>query len=410
MLTTTLDERLDDLAAAEQLVELAETTRTLDPGRVHRVLRERWGDVAPVLLQDGIPAWLALGHQEVAEVLRSERLFSRDAMVWTHLGRLGPASAALLSPRDSIYYVDGGRHRELRQQLDDALEGLDEHALAAQVRQWCEALLARVRAEGSADLVADYAMAVPLLALSALVGLDQEQARAVAGHARTLHTAAGPEAAAALLAQRQIVQDHVMARLARPADDVTSRLVHHPSCPTVTDAATTISTMLLLGNEFAVAWIAQTLRLVLTDPRYDGHRGGILSAAEALDDVLWRYPPATNGMPRFATTDCLLGGRRIARGDAVVLAIHGANQDDDVRADDLWLEVGNRSHMTWGAGPHSCPVRRPARLVTQTAVDVVLRDLGGMALAVDPADLVPVGSVWCTFPASLPVRFAARRA
>ncbi|MCF4120881.1 cytochrome P450 [Antribacter sp. KLBMP9083] len=409
MLTTTFSERLEDLAAAEPLLLLTDTTRSLDPTGLHRELRARWGTVAPVLMAPDVPAWLVLGHSEVAEVLRAGKLFSRDSRAWSQLDRLDPASglATRLAPRDSLYYVDGPRHRELRTQVDDALEGLDEHRLAREVRARCEGILDRVRADGHADLVLDYAMAVPLLAMASMFGLSPDQSWAVLRHSRTIHAGTGRDVAEAFAAQAKVVLDHVTARRVAPADDVASRLVHHPTEPTDAEAQATISTMLLIGNEYEVAWIAQTLRMVLSDARYDGHRGGFLSAAEALDEVLWRHPPASNNMPRFATADCVIGERKIARGDAVVTAIHGANQDDDLRADDLWLEVGNRSHMTWGAGAHACPVRRPARLIAQIAVDVVLRRLGGMTLAVDPSELDPVGSIWSSYPASLPVQFTA---
>jgi cytochrome P450 len=168
--------------------------------------------------------------------------------------------------------------------------------------------------------------------------------------------------------------------------------------------------MLVLGSEFEVAWITQALRMRLTDPRFDGRSGGMLSASDTLEAVLGSIPPASNTGPRYAMADTMLGGRRIAAGDALVPGILGASAESrGASGDDLWLEPGNLAYLTWGAGPHACPVRRPARVIAQVAVEVALRRLGGVTLTV-PVDSLPVtGTLWSSMPWQLPVRFEVPR-
>lgn len=409
--TTTLAERLTDLA---DLTPLTETTRSPDPAAVYERLRARWGNVAPVLLEGDVRAWLVLGHRELATLLRNETLYSRDSRNWSLVaaGGLDPGSGvgAVLAPRDSVYYVDGARHRHLRRLVDDAFEGFDERRLAVTVRQWCESTLDRVAAKGEADLVSEYAWAVPLLAMSTMFGLDPEEARAMLGHARRIFRARGAEGAEALVAQKSLIVDLVARRRVRPADDMTSAILNHPSLPSDEDVQSAVSTMLVLGSEFEVAWITQALRLRLTDPRFDGRSGGMLSASDTLEAVLGSIPPASNTGPRYAMADTVLGGRRIAAGDALVPGILGASAESrGASGDDLWLEPGNLAYLTWGAGPHACPVRRPARVIAQVAVEVALRRLGGVTLTV-PLDSLPVtGTLWSSMPWQLPVRFEVPR-
>lgn len=404
--TTPRSERLADL---EGLTPLTETTTSPDPAAVYERLRARWGNVAPVLLEDGVRAWLVLGHREVATVLRNETLYSRDSRNWSLVaaGGLDPGSGVggVLAPRDSVYYVDGPRHRHLRRLVDDAFEGFDEHRLATSVRRWCETTLDRVAARGEADLVGEYAWAVPLLALSTMFGLGPEEARAMLGHSRRIFRARGPEGAEALRAQKSLVVDLVARRRVRPGDDLTSAILRHPSRPTDEDVQSAVSTMLVLGTEFEVAWITQALRLRLTDPRFDGRSGGLLSASDTLEAVLGAIPPASNTGPRFALADTVLGGRAIETGDAVVPGILGASAESRGPESDLWLEPGNLSYLTWGAGPHACPVRRPARVIAQVAVEVALRRLGGVTLTVPVESLHSTGTLWSSMPWQLPVRF-----
>jgi cytochrome P450 len=408
--TTTQSERLVDL---DDLTPLTETTTSADPGRVYERLRARWGNVAPVLLEPGVPAWLVLGHRELVTVLRNESLFARDSRNWGLLadGTVRPDSGVggVLAPRDGIYYVDGLRHRHLRRLVDDAFESVDEHRLAAITEQWCGLALDRVLAKGEADLVGDYARAVPLLVMSTMFGLEPEQARAMLSHAQRVFQAKGAAGGEALNAQRSLIADLIASRRAAPADDLTSAILRHPSQPTDVDAQSAVSATLILGSEFEVAWITQALRLRLTDPRFDGRSGGRLSASDTLEAALGSAPPATNTGPRFALVDTTLGGRKIWAGDAVVPGILGASAESRAAGDDIWLESGNLSYLTWGAGPHSCPARRPATVIAQVAVGAALRRLGGVALTVPPESLRATGTLWSSVPQQLPVRFEEQR-
>lgn len=155
-----------------------------------------------------------------------------------------------------------------------------------------------------------------------------------------------------------------------------------------------------------MAWIAQTLRLMLTDPRFAGRvRGGRLGVDDALDEVLWRDPPQANLPARFALRDVELAGQPVAEGDALILGLAAANADPRVHSDDLWNEIGNRSHLSWSAGPHACPAHVPARIIAKSAVESALHLLPDIRLAIPADEIVLIPSPWNRCPASLPVTF-----
>ena len=165
--------------------------------------------------------------------------------------------------------------------------------------------------------------------------------------------------------------------------------------------------MISAGYETTTTWIAQTLRLMLTDPRFAGRlRGGRLGVDDALDEVLWRDPPMANMPARYALRDTELSGRPIQPGDALILGLAAANADPGVHADGGSIEVGNRAHLAWSTGPHACPARAPARLITRTAVDTALNLLAGVRLAIPAEQITTQPSPWTRCPAALPVRFA----
>jgi cytochrome P450 len=391
------------------LMPLTATTGTTDPHAAYRELQDRYGVVAPVELEPGIPAWLVMGHHEICQVVRNEQLFSRDPNNWRLFseGIVAPDSGLgpMMFPRDNAYFSDGDKHRRLRGPLDDGLESLDEHRMARFIRAMCVDLIREVENQGKADLVADYAAVVPMLTVAGFFGLGPEQGHELRAALIALFSSAENSQAEAYNLER-ILTGVMNARRKVPADDLTTAFLRHPNLRDDFEIQQSIVLMISAGYETTTTWIAQTLRLMLTDPRFAGRlRGGRLGIDDALDEVLWRDPPMANMPARYALVDCELGGAHIQRGDALVMGFLAANNDPRVHTDDPWLEVGNRSHLSWSAGPHACPAQRPGRMITRIAVDTALHRLHDVTLAIPAEEIVLMPSPWTRCPASLPVRF-----
>jgi cytochrome P450 len=399
-------QRLSDMTG---LTPLTTTTRTDDPQQAYAELRDQWGEVAPVELEPGIPAWLVMGHHEICQVVRNEQLFSRDPNNWRLFseGIVPPDSGLgpMMFPRDNAYFADGEKHRRLRGPLDDGLESLDEHRMARFIRALCADLIRGFEQKGQADLVADYAAVVPMLTVTGFFGIGRDQGQQVRAALTAIFSSAEGSQDEAYNLER--VLSGVMAtRRQNPTDDLTTAFLRHPNLRNDFEIQQSIIIMITAGYETTISWIAQTLRLMLTDPRFAGRlRGGRLGIDDALDEVLWREPPMANLPARFALVDCELAGAHIQRGDALVMGFAAANNDPRVHTDDTWLEVGNRSHLAWGAGPHSCPAQRPGRMIARIAVEIALHRLHDVSLAIPADEIQLLPSPWMRCPASLPVRF-----
>jgi cytochrome P450 len=391
------------------LTPIIETTAAPDPQTVYRELQERWGAVAPVELEPGVPAWLVMGHHEICQVVRNEQLFSRDPNNWRLFtdGVVAPDSGLgpMMFPRENAYFSDGEKHRRLRGPLDDGLESLDEHRMARFIRATCTDLIRDFEQQGKADLVSDYAAVVPMLTVAGFFGIGREQGHELRAALIALFSSAEDSQPAAHNLER-ILSGTMNARRNVPTDDLTTAFLRHPNLHNDFEIQQSIVLMISAGYETTTSWIAQTLRLMLTDPRFAGRmRGGRLGIDDALDEVLWRDPPMSNMPARYALVDCELAGAHIQRGDALILGLSAANNDPRVHTDDSWLEVGNRSHLAWSAGPHACPAQRPGRMITRIAVDTALHRLHDVSLAIPADEVMLLPSPWTRCPASLPVRF-----
>jgi cytochrome P450 len=398
--------RLSDL---DGLAPLTQTTATGDPQAVYQRLRDQWGAVAPVQLEPGVNAWLVLGYDEICHVVKHERVFSHDPNHWRDFaeGRVPPDSklGPMMFPREHAYFKDGDVHRRLRAPLDEAVSGLPLRKVSRENRKICADLIAGFAADGRADLVSDYAAIIPMLAIGKMAGLDVTLGQELL---QCLHAlfGAGENAQAANQRYEEILTDLMRSRQAAPGDDLTSVFVSHKNLHDDMEILQTIVLMVSAGLESTMAWIAQTLRLMLTDPRFAGRvRGGRLGVDDALDEVLWRDPPQANLPARFALRDVELAGQPVAEGDVLILGLAAANADPRVRSDDLWSEIGNRSHLSWSAGPHACPAHVPARIIAKSAVETALHLLPDIRLAIPVENISLMPSPWNRCPAALPVTF-----
>lgn len=393
------------LAEMTGLTPLSHIVNSQNPQAVYSELRARWGQVAPVELLPRVNGWLVMGHSEICQVARNERLFSHDPRSWREYtsGVIPPDAplAALLSPLENAVYADGEKHRRLRAPVEEGFDDLDEHRLRRTVEQICMGLLDEFSMRGHADLVSEYSAAIPMLVILSLLGVsteDQEKLRAT--------LLAGIESYFADDSMQRLLVALLRDRRARPQDDLTSKFVRHPSLRSDDEVLHAMMMVIGMGYEVTGIWIAMALRLMLTDRRFTARmRGGRLGIDEALDEVLWRDPPVANLMGRYAAADCELAGQPIRRGDAVILSFAAGNADYRVRTNDPWLEIGNRAYLSFSAGSHACPAQRAGRLIARIAVETALYAFDDVTVAVPVEELTFTPALWNRHLTSLPVRF-----
>ncbi|MFJ9733434.1 cytochrome P450 [Streptomyces sp. NPDC101171] len=381
-----------------------------DPARLYREMRRDHGAVVPVLLHGGIPAWLVLGYRELHQVTGDPVLFSRDSDLWNQWENIPadwPLRPMIGHRQPSILYTVGERHRQRAAMIGNALEAVDPFELRRHAERFADELIDALCAAGEADLIAQYAMLLPVRVLARLYGFPDEDGpglvtalndmidgreRALAGQS---HLAGSMER---LIAERR----------KEPAADVVSRMLADGSGFTDEEIAQDLMVMTAAGHQPTADWIGNSLRLMLTDDRFAASLfGGRHSVAEAMNEVLWEDTPTQNVAGRWATRDTRLGGRSVRAGDMVLLGLQGANSDPQVRTDASALTGGNSAHFSFGHGEHSCPfpAQEIAEVIARTGIEVVLDRLPDIDLAVPAESLARRPSPWLRGLNRLPVRF-----
>jgi cytochrome P450 len=384
-----------------------------DPNGVYEQLRKQHGPVAPVVLEGDVPAWLVLGYQENMEATRTPAKFSRDSRRWRdwnegHVPADSPI-VPMLGWRPDCVSQDGEEHRRLRAAVEDSLAKFDKHGIRRHIQRYASQLVDEFAELGTAELMAQYAQQLPMLVLTRLFGMPEEVGPHLIEASDGIFK--GGEMALVyndyiLEALRKLVED----KRANPGHDFASWLIEHPAKLTEEELQHHLRLVMVAANETTTNLIANTLRVVLTDPRFRASlTGGMMTVSDAVEQVLWDEPPMMIMPARFATSDMEFGGHQVAAGDLLLLGLAAGNSDPAVRPDPSATLHGNRSHLAFSRGPHECPGQDIGRAITDTAVDTLLTRLPDLQLAVAESELSWTSSTWSRHLNELPVKFSPRR-
>ncbi|GAA2603532.1 cytochrome P450 [Streptomyces tubercidicus] len=399
--------------APEGLYRLHDPAVQADLVGVYEKLRAEYGPVAPVLVQGDLPAWLVLGHRENLEILRTPSVFSRDSRHWRDMTQGHVPADHPLAPittwQPLCVFVDGEEHQRLRGAVTDSLDRFASRGIRRHVTRFTHQLVDEFAGSGQADLVGQFAARLPLRVMTQLFGMPEENGPSLTTAVEDVLNGTQTAVASNQYITRTL-QQLVDRKRAHPGHDFPSKLIEHPAGLSDDEIREHLRLILTAANETTVNLIANTLRTVLTDPRFRAHlAGGHMTLPDALEQVMWDEPPMMTLLGRWATSDTQLGEQPITKGDMLLLGLRAANVDPAIRPDLTAPVHGNRSHLAFSSGPHECPGRHIGRAIADTAVDTLLARVPDLRLAVPETELQWSSSLMYRHLVALPVQFTPTR-
>jgi cytochrome P450 len=355
-----------------------------DPAGLYAEIRQKYGPVAPVLLEGDIPAWFVCGYRELHQVTTDATLFARDSRRWNGWESVPddwPLLPQLLH-NPSVMFTEGPEHRRRAGAISDALDAVDQFELAAQCERIADAMIDRFAGAGEAELMGQYASRVPLGAATLMCGMPESDARVLVDDVMSAMYAGSQDQMAVHIKMHEMTQTLIDQKRQNPGSDVPSHLIADPANLGDEEIVIDLLCVLLQAHQQTTNWIGNTVALMLTDPRFAiTLSGGRASVGDALNEVLWHDTPTQNYLGRIATRDTSLGGQRIRTGDLLVLGLAAANADPQVRPEDG--SAGNRAMMSFGHGEHGCPYPAPelAEIIAKTSIEVLIDRLPDLVLA-----------------------------
>ncbi|MFE2955079.1 cytochrome P450 [Nocardia tengchongensis] len=372
-----------------------------DPHRVYRETRERYGSLVPVELAPGVPATLVVGYRTAVRILNDPERFPADPRAWQAGVPADCPVLPMMQWRPNALRNAGTEHARYRQTNTAGLTGIDHYGLQGTVERVAVSLINSFCAAGSADLVRDYAFPLAFRVLNQLLGCPVEIAAQAAEGFRAVFEGVGAERGNKMLIDALLkLTQH---KRAHPGHDVTTRMLHHPAGLTDTEMVHQLATLYGAGIEPQQNLIVNAILLLLVDDRFRGSAlGGSLSTREALDEVLFDDPPMANFCISFPPRAVLIDDCWLPAHQPVVISMAACNTDPAIRTAEF---AGNRSHLAWGAGPHTCPASSLAYLIAQEAVDQLLDALPELHLTIPATELTWRPGPFHRALLSLPVAF-----
>jgi cytochrome P450 len=381
------------MAAPDTLPDVMGLTGMADPFPFLAGIREG-GRVTRMTMHGAIPVWVVSRHDDVLAALSDPRM-SNDP-------NTAPAMAAFV--RDdvlgrSMLVSDPPEHTRLRRLVSKAFTARRIEALRPRVEQITGRLLDRIAPRGSAELITEFALPLPITVIGELLGVpaeDRERFRSWTDEMleTPVEQRLDPEHMAAAAAQLHgYVADLLAEKRRDPADDLLTGLIQASDEDDGLDEQELLSmTFLLLvaGYVTTVNLIGNgTIALLRAPEQLARLRADPALVPDAVEEFLRFDGPVNLGITRYAAEDLEIAGVPIAKGDVVLLATAAADRDPDDYADPDRLDVtaGHRAHLGFGHGIHYCLGAPLARLESQIAFTALVTRLPELALAVPESEL-----------------------
>ncbi len=359
-----------------------------DPYPLYARLREQ-GPVHRVTAPDGTGVWLVVGHEEVRAALTDPRLSNdvRRSSAWQDDG--GYAVGL------NMLQTDPPQHTRLRGLVAKEFTGRRIESLRPRIQRITAELLDAMVPLGRADLVASFALPLPMSVICELMGVpvrDREDFHAWS--TETVHPSSPQAATAAAQAMTGYLAALIDGKRRTPGDDLLSALVR-----TMDGDGDQLCDEEMLGMAFLllVAGHETTVNLISTGALTLLAHPGQLAALRAdptlvdgaVEEVLRYDGPAQSTSYRFTAEPVEIGGTVIPAGEPVLVLLASVGRDPRLVPDpdrfDIRRTGASRGHLGFGHGVHHCLGAPLARLEAGIALRTLFERCPRLALDTDPA-------------------------
>lgn len=357
-----------------------------DPFCYYRALREH----DPVhRMPDG--AYFITRWRDCDAVYRDARVFSSDKKV-EFRPKYGD-TPLYEHHTTSLVFNDPPLHTHVRRAIQMALSNRVIAEMEAGLIALVEGLIDAMAEKGRADIVEDFASAIPVEVIGNLLGVPHADRTPLRGWSLAILGALEPVLTAEQVALGNdavrgfaaYLKGLVDERRRNPGDsekDLLTRLIrgeHDGRRLSEPELLQNCIFILNAGHETTTNLIGNALEIFV---RFPGERRRLIENLElmksAIEEVL-RYESSNQLGNRGITEDTIIGGVTMPKGTLVTIGIGAANRDPDAFPDPDRFDVARNPtrHLAFGSGIHMCAGMSLARLEGRIAIERFLKRFPG---------------------------------
>jgi cholest-4-en-3-one 26-monooxygenase len=348
-----------------------------------------WNDTRCEVERNGHGFWTITKYEDVKMISRNPMLFS-SWVGGTNIFDL--TDTDLEGSRSMMLNMDPPQHVKYRRLVAQNFTPRMIDKLEPHIRELAREIVDNVIERGRCDFVMDVAAQLPMKTIMEIVGVPEEDQARLFDLSNMLVGFDDPEAqctfddgrmaAAEVAMYGQKLRD-IVAEC--PMNNLASALYHGKVDGEQMDAFQYNYFFLMLmvaGNETTRTLTSQSMRLLMEHP--EERRKLVENPSlipNAVEEFL-RYNPAVMYFRRTLTDDFELRGKKMKKGDKVVMWYPSANRDEDVFADPDRFDVTRNipEHLGLGIGEHYCLGASFARCQLRSIFTEVLTRIPDMEL------------------------------
>jgi hypothetical protein len=364
-----------------------------DPYPLYRRLREQ----DPVHWDPYLHAWVVTRYEDVVTVLHrfdAARTPPPDRLEALGMGELTPIAALMVR---QMLFMDPPEHGRVRRLASVAFTARRVARLREHIRQIAHTLVEELDGAGGFELMDRLANPLPAIVTAEMLGVPTADHELLKSWSQDFAEMLGnfqhnPGRAKKTLKSVEEMVAYFRAAVIREAEIPTEGLINALATAEVdgdrlTDdeiVANVIVTM-VGGQETTTNLIGNGLLTLLRQPdQLRRLRAEPALMPDAVEELL-RYESPSQHTARLAPPDAVLGGKRIAEGDAVIAVMAAGNRDPERFSDPDRLELDREDnrHLAFGWAGHFCFGAPLARIEGQIAFEELLARFPELSLAPD---------------------------
>ncbi len=373
-------------------------------------------DCGPAFYSEAMGAWVITGHQLLHDIVSDPETWSNRSPTATYKFRDPVADhveAIAEEPEMAeavrrfrnrsrgrvLNTADPPEHVRQRRALHRAFRPARLRALEPEVKSVSDQLVAGFAHRGRADLVSEYAVLLPMVMISRMLGVPESELEMFKGWSDDFAIPIGRakpsrEEVRSYIKSESEFEDYfttmVEQRQAEPRDDLISDVANaevdgEPLSHEERMGA--LRQFLLAGNETTTTLLANIGHRLATDHRLRDRLACNRNLVPAFVEEALRHEAPVTGLFRVATADTEINGTPVARGEFAWLAFAAANRDPQTCPVPHTFDIDRNpnDHVSFGHGEHYCIGQGLARLEAKVGTNAMI-DLPNLKLAEDHTD------------------------
>ena len=378
----------------------------------------------PVHWVPALGFWWVTRYEDIRRLLDDPEHVTPDRRVWEHYTPPPQGTFLRWVADHNLFALSAAEHLRVRRIVSAAFTPRPVARMEGQVREVVERFAAPLRGRsGVVDVMAEFLNPIPNAVISRITGVPalgdndvrfRELAQAtVQGFVGFADAALQRKAESAFLELSDWVRAMAQQRRVAPRDDLLSDLLQArggDDAP-ITDEEIVILITGLIGAGSETTTMGGLVAIITLLQHVDAHerlRADRTLLPRALNEILRFGFGGPGALPRYAVRNFELRGRRIHKGQMLMLSFGGANRDPSVYAepDRLDLDRDPKDLLIFGHGTHFCLGAHLARQEIRCMVDAALDFIPpGSRLREELMRFSPMG--FLRRPDNLPVQFQA---